>query len=125
MATDADMDIDMNIDMEIDPEVARMQAEAEAINLRAQQQAAEDARNDAMNGVEQAPEEGEVQPNAMVPTKVHLRGLDDLKTREIEQGVREVCSTELYRRLQWIDDSSANLVFDTEDACCAFSRGRE
>jgi hypothetical protein len=116
MATDADMDIDMNIDMEIDPEVARMQAEAEAINLRAQQQAAEDARNDAMNGVEQAPEEGEVQQNAMVPTKVHLRGLDDLKTREIEQGVREVCSTELYRRLQWIDDSSANLVFDTEDA---------
>jgi len=116
MATDMDMDIDMNIDMEIDPEVARMQAEADAINARAQQQAQEAAQNDAMNGVEQAPEEGEVDPNAIVPVKVHLRGLDDLTTRKIEEGVREVYTTDLYRRLQWIDDTSANLIFDTEDA---------
>lgn len=129
MATDADMDIDMNIDMEIDPEVARMQAEADAINARAQQQAAEDAQNDSMNGVEQAPEEGEVEPNAMVPFKVHLRGLDDLSTRKIEEGVREVYGSELYRRLQWIDDTSANLVFDTEaaaaDALAALSAEEE
>lgn len=116
MATDADMDIDMNIDMEIDPEVARMQAEAEAINARAQQQAAEAAQQDAMNGIEQAPEEGEVEPNAIVPFKVHLRGLDDLTTEKILKGVREVCDLELYRRLQWIDDTSANMVFDTEAA---------
>ena len=116
MATDADMDIDMNIDMEIDPEVARMQAEAEAINARAQQQAAEAAQQDAMNGIEQAPEEGEVEPNAIVPFKVHLRGLDDLTTDKILKGVREVCDLELYRRLQWIDDTSANMVFDTETA---------
>ena len=116
MATDADMDIDMNIDMEIDPEVARMQAEAEAINARAQQHAQEAAQSDAMNGIEQAPEEGEVDPNAIVPVKVHLRGLDDLTTRKIEEGVREVYNTDLYRRLQWIDDTSANLIFDTEDA---------
>lgn len=129
MATDADMDIDMNIDMEIDPEVARMQAEAEAINARAQQQAAEAAQHDAMNGVEQAPEEGEVEPNAIVPFKVHLRGLDDLTTRKIEEGVREVYSSELYRRLQWIDDTSANLVYDTEaaavDALVALSAEEE
>jgi len=116
MATDADMDIDMNIDMEIDPEVARMQAEAEAINARAQQQAQEAAQYDAMNGVEQAPEEGEVDPNAIVPVKVHLRGLDDLTTRKIEEGVREVYNSDFYRRLQWIDDTSANLIYDTEDA---------
>lgn len=117
MATDADMDIDMNIDMEFDPEVARMQAEADAINARAQQQAQEDAAaNEAMNGIEQAPEEGEVDPNAIVAFKVHLRGLDDLTTRKIEDGVREACNTELYRRLQWIDDTSANLIFDTEEA---------
>ncbi|KAL1586706.1 hypothetical protein WHR41_04482 [Cladosporium halotolerans] len=117
MATDADMDIDMNIDMEFDPEVARMQAEADAINARAQQQAQEAAAADeAMNGIEQAPEEGEVDPNAIVPFKVHLRGLDDLTTRKIEDGMREACNTELYRRLQWIDDTSANLIFDTEEA---------
>lgn len=116
MATDTDMDIDMNIDMELDPEVARMQAEAEAINARAQQQADEAAQNEAMNGIEQAPEEGEVDPNAIVPNKVHLRGLDDLTTRKIEDGLREICNTELYRRLQWIDDTSANIIFDTEEA---------
>jgi hypothetical protein len=129
MATDADMDIDMNIDMEIDPEVARMQAEAEAINARAQQQAAEAAQHDAMNGVKQAPEEGEVEPNAIVPFKVHLRGLDDLTTKKIEEGVREVYDSEFYRRLQWIDDTSANLVFDTEaaavDALAALSAEEE
>jgi hypothetical protein len=123
------MDIDMNIDMEIDPEVARMQAEAEAINARAQQQAAEAAQHDAMNGIEQAPEEGEVEPNAMVPFKIHLRGLDDLTTRKIQEGVREVYSTELFQRLQWIDDTSANLVFDTEaaaaDALAALSAEEE
>ncbi|KAM0711519.1 hypothetical protein Q7P35_000885 [Cladosporium inversicolor] len=129
MATDADMDIDMNIDMEIDPEVARMQAEAEAINARAQQQAAEAAQHDAMNGIEQAPEEGEVEPNAIVPFKVHLRGLDDLTPQKIEAGVREVCDMEFYRRLQWIDDTSANLIFDTEaaaaDALAALSAEEE
>ena len=116
MATYADMDIDMNIDMEIDPEVARMQAEAEAINARAQQQAQEAAQHDAMNGIEQAPEEGEVDQNAIVPVKVHLRGLDDLTTRKIEEGIREVYNSDFYQRLQWIDDTSANLIFDTEDA---------
>jgi hypothetical protein len=129
MATDADMDIDMNIDMEIDPEVARMQAEAEAINARAQQQAAEAAQHDAMNGIEQAPEEGEVEPNAIVPHKVHLRGLDDLTTQKIEAGVREVCDLDLYHRLQWIDDTSANLIFNTEaaaaDALAALSAEEE
>lgn len=128
MATDADMDIDMNIDMDEDPEFARMQAEAKAMNERFQQQA-EAEQNDAMNGIEQAPEEGELEPNAMVPTKVHLRGLDDLTTRKIEEAVREVFDTELYRRLQWIDDTSANLIYDTEaaaaDALAALSAEEE
>lgn len=117
MAADADMDIDMNIDdEEIDPEIVRMRAAAAAIDARAQQQEQESAQNDAMNGIEQAPEEGEVDPNAMVPTKVHLRGLDDLTTKRIEDGAREICNMDLYRRLQWIDDTSANLIFDTGEA---------
>jgi len=115
---------DMDIDMMVDEDVARMQAEADAINARAQAA----AQNEAMDGIDQA-EEGEIDSNAMVPVKVHLRGLDNLSTQRIEQGLTEACNMEFYKRLQWIDDTSANAVFDNEsaaaDALAALSAEQE
>lgn len=117
---------DMDIDMTVDEEVVRLQAEADAINARAVQEAAQD---EAMDGVDQAPEEGEIDSNAMVPFKVHLRGLDTLSTQLIEAGLADACNMEFYKRLQWIDDTSANAVFDNEsaaaDALAALSAEQE
>ena len=69
-----------------------------------------------MNGVEEVKEEGEFDPNETQPTKVHVRGLDQLNTNQIEQWMGEYVSPDLFRRVQWIDDTSANLIFDTEVA---------
>lgn len=77
-----------------------------------------------MNGVEEA-EEGEVDASAPAPNKVHVRGLDNLSQNDIMQWAEEHAAMELFKKVQWIDDTSANLIYDTEtaaaDALNAFS----
>lgn len=67
-----------------------------------------------MNGVEEAPEEGEVTDKAPASDKVHVRGLDNLNTYDIEGWVEVHHSNDLFKRVEWIDDTSANLIYDTE-----------
>lgn len=78
-----------------------------------------------MNGVEEPPEEGEFDSNGPAPTKVHLRGLDNLNQNHVRQYAEEHYSLDLFTRVQWVDDTSANLVYDTEiaaaEALAAFS----
>jgi hypothetical protein len=61
--------------------------------------------------------------------KQSMRARSSKPPKKIEEGVREVYDSEFYRRLQWIDDTSANLVFDTEaaavDALAALSAEEE
>lgn len=65
-------------------------------------------------GVEEPPEEGEVDSNALVP-KVHVRGVDTLTTDHLRNYAMEY-APDLFKSVQWIDDTSANLVYDTEIA---------
>ena len=78
-----------------------------------------------MNGVEEVPEEGEIDSNAVAPNKVHIRGLDRLNTFDIERYAGEHYSMDLYQNVQWIDDTSANIIYDTPiaaaEALAAFS----
>ena len=69
-----------------------------------------------MNGVEEVPEEGEIDANAPAPNKVHIRGLDRLNTYDIEQYASEHYPSDLFQKVQWIDDTSANLIYDTPTA---------
>lgn len=69
-----------------------------------------------MKDVEEVKEEGEFDPNETQPTKVHVRGVDRLNTTQIEQWVAEHAGSDLFRKVEWIDDNSANLIFDTEVA---------
>lgn len=66
-----------------------------------------------MNGVEEMPEEGEIDSNAPAPNKVHIRGLDRLNTYDIEKYATEHYSSDLFQKVQWVDDTSANIVYDT------------
>ena len=68
-----------------------------------------------MNGVEEAVEDGEVDLNAAVP-KVHVRGVNSLSTTDVEDYAREYYEADFFRKVEWIDDASANLVYDTEMA---------
>ncbi|KAM0255300.1 hypothetical protein ACHAQJ_005890 [Trichoderma viride] len=59
----------------------------------------------------------------IVPTKIHIRGLDNLHTSDIKSYVKAHYGD--VDRVEWIDDSTANLVFNSEptarDAIVALS----
>jgi Nuclear cap-binding protein subunit 3 len=48
------------------------------------------------------------------PTKIHIRGIDDLSTDDVRKFASEHFSTPPVF-VQWIDDSSANLVYSSSD----------
>ncbi|PTB63560.1 hypothetical protein BBK36DRAFT_1126951 [Trichoderma citrinoviride] len=48
----------------------------------------------------------------IVPTKIHIKGLDSLHTDDIKSYVKSHFG--IVERVEWIDDSSANLVFSSE-----------
>ena len=50
----------------------------------------------------------------LAPTKVHIRGLDVLKPDDIKAYVAEHFAESPFERIEWIDDSSANLLFESE-----------
>ncbi|RFU80882.1 hypothetical protein TARUN_1329 [Trichoderma arundinaceum] len=61
--------------------------------------------------------------NTIVPTKIHIRGLDALHTDDIKAYVKAHYGN--VDKVEWIDDSTANLVFNSEptarDAIVALS----
>ncbi|QDS76603.1 hypothetical protein FKW77_007600 [Venturia effusa] len=51
-----------------------------------------------------------------VPEKVHLRGLDTLDTGNIKTFAELYFPSEHFIRVEWVDDTGANLIYDTVDA---------
>lgn len=47
--------------------------------------------------------------------KVHVRGVDDLTTDNIKQFARDHFAIEEPNRVEWIDDTSANIVYSTPE----------
>jgi hypothetical protein len=52
----------------------------------------------------------------VVPSKVYIRGLDNFNPSEVKSYVAEHASQTRLERIEWIDDSSANLLFGSETA---------
>ncbi|KAK7967361.1 uncharacterized protein PG986_001638 [Apiospora aurea] len=50
----------------------------------------------------------------LLPNKIHVRGLDVLNPEEVKAYVAEHYPDSRFERIEWIDDSSANLVFPSE-----------
>jgi hypothetical protein len=48
-----------------------------------------------------------------IPEKIHIRGVDDLTTEDIIAFAAEYSQPEAPKRIEWIDDTSANIVFNT------------
>ncbi|KAH7360688.1 hypothetical protein BKA65DRAFT_392023 [Rhexocercosporidium sp. MPI-PUGE-AT-0058] len=61
----------------------------------------------------------------LVPNKIHLRGLDNLPEADIRAFAAEHYKDHDLVRVEWIDDTSANIIYDTADiaeaALVAFS----
>lgn len=51
---------------------------------------------------------------AVVPYKVHIRGLDSFTPEDVKSYIAQHYSTSQFDRIEWIDDSSANLIFRSE-----------
>lgn len=49
----------------------------------------------------------------ITPHKVHIRGLDDMTTEDITSYLAENMTAISHSRIEWIDDTSANIVFPT------------
>ncbi|KAL6715716.1 hypothetical protein ACLMJK_006677 [Lecanora helva] len=89
-----DMDIDMDIDLRpLDDESINVMNDNNAITSR-QQTSPIDATATS------------------TPEKVHIRGLDDLTTGDIRAFAEEHFPHNAPARVEWVDDTSANLVFD-------------
>ena len=54
-----------------------------------------------------------VDPAHKTPHKVHIRGVDDLTTEDLKDFSAEHFPSEPPLRVEWIDDTSANIVYDT------------
>ncbi|KAK6833768.1 hypothetical protein PG990_001398 [Apiospora arundinis] len=50
----------------------------------------------------------------LLPNKIHVRGLDVLNPEEVKAFVAEHYPDSRFERIEWIDDSSANLIFPSE-----------
>lgn len=73
--------------------------------------------------IEDENERGDDESKILVPTKIHIRGLDTLNTEEIKKYVAAHYGH--VDRVEWIDDTGANLLFSSEasarDALIALS----
>ncbi|KAI1487535.1 hypothetical protein F5X96DRAFT_681161 [Biscogniauxia mediterranea] len=63
-----------------------------------------------------SPGEIDDNPDALAPTKIHIRGLDILNPNQVKAYVAEHHPEDPVEKIEWIDDSSANLVFASEPA---------
>ena len=55
----------------------------------------------------------------LAPHKVYIRGLEDLTTSDIMTFYKEYYSSETLPHIEWIDDTSANLVFEGKEIAIA------
>ncbi|KAJ5678467.1 uncharacterized protein N7477_004100 [Penicillium maclennaniae] len=93
---DASMDIDMDLDLGPEPEP---EPEAEPIQTDA---------------ITQEPAIDPLTEEALYE-KVHVRGVDELLTDDIKQFASSHFATETPSRVEWIDDTSANLIYSSPD----------
>ncbi|KAK9857322.1 Nucleotide-binding [Penicillium brevicompactum] len=92
----ADMDIDMDLDLGPEPE-------PEPIQIQMEQAPASNLDTTVDPLTEEA-----------VYEKVHVRGVDEMTTENIKQFARD-CSGQEPVRVEWIDDTSANLIFTSAE----------
>ena len=59
--------------------------------------------------------EDNLEPQLPSYDKVHIRGLDDVNHDEIKAYAREHYPSQEISRIEWIDDTSANLIYPTEE----------
>lgn len=94
------MDIDMDIDMGLEPEINPFEA----------------SEPPQTNGTSQNTYSSDPTIADPAPEKVHIRGLDELTTTDIKDYISEYYPSDDFVRVEWIDDTSANIVYTTSES---------
>ena len=97
------MDIDMDIDMDVDLDVNSFAA----------------SQPSQTNGTTQNNTSSDPTIADAAPEKVHIRGLDELTTSNIRDYISEYYPSDDFVRVEWIDDTSANIVYQTSESALA------
>ncbi|KAI9806024.1 MAG: hypothetical protein M1833_004431 [Piccolia ochrophora] len=93
-----DMDIDMDVNLHVDDDAIVLDIEHSASSEQASKTASLNA--------------GLLETSGPTPHKVHVRGLDNLRSSDIYAFATEHFPSVQATRLEWIDDTSANIVYD-------------
>ncbi|KAF2671305.1 hypothetical protein BT63DRAFT_453706 [Microthyrium microscopicum] len=101
-----DMDIDMDLGLDL-----------ETGNYMEQEQMDETYNGSHFQQQINLPEDPIAQEggNAILD-KLHVRGLDNLSSADVKRFAGEHYSLEEFERIEWIDDTSANLIYSTANA---------
>ncbi|KAI9724797.1 MAG: hypothetical protein M1812_000073 [Candelaria pacifica] len=108
-AMNGSMDIDMDIDMDQDEEIVAL--EAEAVRPESQPSPSRQFFEQPNETISSATSTSE--SFQLTPHKVHIRGLDNLTTEDIKAFAKEYFPVDQPIRIEWIDDTSANMVYQT------------
>ncbi|KAI9875515.1 MAG: hypothetical protein M1830_008397 [Pleopsidium flavum] len=98
LAARNDMDIDMDIDLGPEGPLAEIAADGPT----------EAGQTDGNLSILSTPDSDQ-----LVPHKVHLRGVNDLNTANMKDFAAEHYPSDTPIRIEWIDDNSANLVYNS------------
>ncbi|PLN78403.1 hypothetical protein BDW42DRAFT_174960 [Aspergillus taichungensis] len=96
-AMDASMDIDMDLDLGPMPENEQNQIDPMTVTSTAAEGAVDPQTEEALY------------------EKVHVRGVDELTTDNIKEFAMSHFAEEKPSRVEWIDDTSANLIYSSAD----------
>ncbi|CCC11300.1 hypothetical protein SMACR_04003 [Sordaria macrospora] len=109
-----DLDIEMDVDDVHDVQDIPQIPEAYTHDIiTGEEQEPGEIDDDAHDNVNGSGDNGD-SDKTLVPTKVHVRGLDTFNPQEVKDYVSEHCGLTQFDRVEWIDDTNANLVFRSE-----------
>ncbi|RDL40380.1 Uncharacterized protein BP5553_00359 [Venustampulla echinocandica] len=105
----ADMDIEMDLDVGLTEEDLAVQD----IEIIPDVQHSVD--NQDGNPILSLPNDNDPTAHELALNKIHLRGLDNLTTKDIKAWAGEHYNANSPEHVEWIDDTSANLVYEGAD----------
>ena len=117
------MDVDMDIDLglidgveALPPVSIPIGAQNKELCLLNSQSTDLIVQSNGADGVEAIQTTTIADPENTTPHKVHIRGVDDLTTDDIKALSIEHFPSDSPTRIEWIDDTSANIVYSTPGA---------
>ncbi|KAH6681829.1 hypothetical protein B0J14DRAFT_469619 [Halenospora varia] len=104
------MATDMDIEMDIDVGLTEADFQIPEVDILPDAQST--SAKPILNSLNDKDDPSALEP---APNKVHLRGLDNLTTKDVRGFATEHYGANAPEHVEWIDDTSANLIYENSD----------